>query len=133
MDISRNELFEHLKICPKCRQDLKDWKVTYGILRAKAYNQKPEVKIRLQELLDLSSYHIAKGGNKIIIDVKWEIGSAAGKVYKLLEANGEMPISVIIEKTGLKEYHVQQAIGWLAGQEKIIITKDDKAAYASLR
>lgn len=132
IDIPQTELFEHLAKCRSCQDDLRNWRATYATMRAKEYDSRPEVKQKNEAFIKKLVYE-TKETKRTPIDAKWEIGSAAGKIYNLLKANGEMPIPVICQKTGLKEYHIQQAIGWLAGQEKILLTRDDKTAYASLR
>jgi hypothetical protein len=130
MAISRDELFNHLRTCAKCRQDLFDWQDTYAVMRTEAHFAQPETKKRYAELLEKIK---GKVGEKKPIDTKWEIGSAAGTIYRVLKENGEMPIPLLIKKTGLKEYHVQQGIGWLAGQEKIQMSRDEHTAYVTLQ
>ena len=68
-----------------------------------------------------------------LIDTKLVIGSAAGRLYNILKENGKVAIPTIIQKTGLKEYYVHQAIGWLACQEKVRLSKDAKTAYVALQ
>jgi len=137
MDISFEELLNHLKECAACRKDLADWKSTYAALRTEAYHKTPEAKRRYQELLEkIKTLPVSPShppSPRTTIDTRWEIGSVAGKIYNILKENGEMPIPLLIQKSGLKEYHVQQGIGWLAGQEKILMSRDEHTAYVALR
>lgn len=52
MDITYDELFNHLRECVECRKDLANWQTTYAALRTDAYHKTPEAKKRMQELLD---------------------------------------------------------------------------------
>ncbi|MFH1226733.1 MAG: winged helix-turn-helix domain-containing protein [Planctomycetota bacterium] len=137
MNISDDELFNHLRQCKKCREHLYDWQNTYAAMRTKEYFSRPETKKKMADMIEnvkkevLSATSIPTNKKKLV-DVKWEIGSAAGKIYNILKESGELPIPALVAKTGLKEYHVQQAVGWLAGQEKILLHRDDKTAYVSL-
>jgi hypothetical protein len=125
----QEKLFDHLRKCAPCRQELYDWEKTYGVMVTKQHFAEPETKKRCEELIAKIK---AQVGARKIIDLKWEIGSAAGKVYRTLKDHGEISLPMLKEKTGLKEYHLQQAIGWLAGQEKISMSKDDQTAYVAL-
>jgi len=130
MDITKEELIDHLRACAKCRSDLKNWQATYAVMRAKEYDSRPEVKARMESFIkELVNQPIP--GEKPI-DVKWELGSAAGKIYRVLEENGKVSIAVIKEKTGLKDYHLHQGIGWLAAQGKIQMSRDEHTAYVFL-
>jgi hypothetical protein len=138
MGMTKDELFEHLKGCKNCRRDLTEWQDTYTVMRMESFSKTPEGKAKMQQDLAKLKERMKREslptpiGKEIPIDVKWEIGSAAGKVYDLLKTKGKLSIPVIVKYTGLKEYNVQQGIGWLAGQEKILLSRDDKTAYASL-
>jgi len=125
----QEKLFEHLRKCARCREEFFAWEETYGAMVAKEHHAKPETKKRYAELMKKLK---AKAGEKKPIDGKCEIGSAAGKIYDCLKANGEMPLPVLKEKTGLKDYYLNQAIGWLVCQEKILMSKDELTAYAQL-
>lgn len=47
----KGELFNHLRTCPNCRADLKDWQATHSVMRAEAYDSKPEVKARSEAFI----------------------------------------------------------------------------------
>jgi hypothetical protein len=132
IDIPQSELFEHLARCQSCQGDLRNWQATYGMMRAREYDSRPEVKQKSQTFIKELVYQ-GKQIEKTQLDFKWGAGLAAGEVYRLLKANGELSIPAICQRTGLKEYNVQQAIGWLAKEEKIQGNKDHKTAYVSLQ
>ena len=46
------ELYAHLKDCPKCLDELKDWQEVSATMRTEAYHQTPEAGKRYQELLE---------------------------------------------------------------------------------
>jgi len=52
-----------------------------------------------------------------------DIGTNAGKVWKFLKEKGPNPISNVGRGVGLKRTSLDQAIGWLAREDKIQITK----------
>ena len=132
IDIPQTELFEHLAKCRSCQDDLRNWRATYATMRAKEYDSRPEVKQKNEAFIKELVYQ-NNGTKRTPIDFKWDAGSAAGKVYNALKGNGELPIPVLVQKTGLKEYNIHQAIGWLAKEGKIQGNKDDKTAYIRLR
>jgi hypothetical protein len=48
------------------------------------------------------------------------VGLAAGDVYRFLAANGPASVSQLKKGTGHKDAIVNQAIGWLAREDKIV-------------
>ncbi len=48
------------------------------------------------------------------------IGENAGKVWRLLNSQGEVNVSSIAEKTQIKIQDAYSALGWLAREDKII-------------
>ncbi len=48
-----------------------------------------------------------------------EIGNAAGEVWRLLDAEGDLSIADIQKKLNLPEYLLYLAIGWLCREGKI--------------
>jgi hypothetical protein len=145
-------LFEHLRKCDQCRAELWNWKEVLAMMKTKSAMAKPEHQKKINELIkrlheetDKSADSPANSGKMPVasetqlaknnITTKWEIGSAAGKIYNCLKANGPaMPIPLIREKTGLWDFPFYEAVGWLAKEEKVTLTKDKdgKPAYASL-
>jgi hypothetical protein len=65
--------------------------------------------------------------------MKHGIGLAAGKVWAYLNENGETPTSAIAGKTALTATEVQRAIGWLAREDKIEISKAKRTETIRLR
>lgn len=51
--------------------------------------------------------------------MKEKIGWTAGQVWETLKANGEMNISQLPKKMKEKSIVIQQALGWLARENKI--------------
>jgi len=66
-------------------------------------------------------------------DAKWEIESAAGKIYEVLKGKGKIPYPFIRQKTDLRGFPFYEAIGWLAREEKVIIHKDKTTYSAEVR
>ena len=56
-----------------------------------------------------------------------DIGFAAGEVYRFLEANGPATVAQLKKAVGRKDAVVNQAIGWLAREDKIVREKSRKA------
>ena len=48
-----------------------------------------------------------------------EIGFAAGDVYQHLGSNGSATVAQLKKVTGRKDAEINQAIGWLAREDKI--------------
>lgn len=51
------------------------------------------------------------------------IGTAAGKVWEYLAANGETTTAQLVKKIDEPRDVVQRAIGWLAREDKLVIEK----------
>jgi len=52
-----------------------------------------------------------------------QIGENAGKIWKLLESNGEVDVSSITKMAQIKTQDAYSALGWLARENKIIPNK----------
>lgn len=61
------------------------------------------------------------------------IGHAAGKVWEVLEKNGKMNISQISKAINEKPATVNQAIGWLAREDKIKFEIKGASSLISLK
>ncbi|MFH1230365.1 MAG: winged helix-turn-helix domain-containing protein [Planctomycetota bacterium] len=130
----KDALEQHLKGCSVCQKALKGFIEvdTFAAATRQPSKQFQEKMADLRQRAQKGTPPLQPGQK---IDVKWEIDSAAGKIYNCLKANGPaMPIPLIREKTELFNYPFYEAMGWLAGQEKITFTKDKngKPDYASL-
>ena len=65
--------------------------------------------------------------------LKAVIGETAGQVYKVLGANnGKVTLNDLTAKVRADTNIVQQAIGWLAREDKIELTRQGKRTYISL-
>ena len=133
MPISKDELFEHLRNCVKCRADLVDWQDTYASWRTEATVSQPEAKKRMDVLIE--QFKSSAQVEKAPTDVKVEIDSAAGKIQKVLKTHGETPIQELRQKTGLVDYPFYEAMSWLVMNDKAVYTKDqdNRPSYVSPR
>lgn len=125
------ELYNHLRNCPKCLDELTDWQETYAVMRTEAYHKTPEAKQRYEELLEKIKHLPAEQST----DVKVEIDTAAGKIQKVLKTHGQTPILELRQKTGLVDYPFYEAISWLVMNDKAVYTKgqDNRPCYVSPR
>ena len=130
MDISKAELVNHLKSCSNCREDLQDWENTYAALRTKEHCSRPEIKAKMDAFIKEVTSHPVTG--KEYIDLKTEIGTAAGRIWDYLAKTGETRIKDLYKKTKLPDYIVHEAIGWLAKEEKLTKSRDKQDIYVSI-
>jgi DNA-binding transcriptional regulator GbsR (MarR family) len=65
--------------------------------------------------------------------IEQDIGEAAGKIWKALNAKGPMSISGIAKATGLSTQAINQGIGWLAREEKLASQKKGKNTLLCLK
>jgi hypothetical protein len=61
------------------------------------------------------------------------IGQTAGAVWHTLEAKGPMSIAKLLKTVGGNKEVAQQAIGWLAREDKIVITEVKRTKTIALR
>lgn len=61
--------------------------------------------------------------------LKIEIGKTAGLVWKQLAKNGKSSLSDLITQTKTNQEMLNQAIGWLARENKIHINQEAKNTY----
>jgi hypothetical protein len=62
-----------------------------------------------------------------------EIGTMAGAIWKTLEANGEMTLTKLKKELKAKSPLFDWAIGWLAREDKIILTTEKRTTRVSLK
>ncbi len=62
-----------------------------------------------------------------------QIGTAAGEVYRYLNDKGQATVSELRRELPLGAGRVDQAIGWLAREKKILFAKDKRSTIVSLR
>lgn len=164
--IPKEELFNHLRKCPNCREDLKDWQATYSVMRAEAYDARPEVKARSKAFIKklasqplpaqtqqstgfptgkVAAWQVPRtrpndrpvGQVKLIpgekvLDNEAEIGSVAGKLWHYLAQNGKVKMNEIRHKVKLPNTKVALALGWLAKENKVCLTKKRKTTFVYL-
>lgn len=135
LNVPETELFEHLRTCADCRADLKNWKATYALMRAKTHDAKPESKQRLEELLAKANpktlpCQMLKTGQ--VVSLKEAVGTPSGIVWNCIAKHGVVKLSDLPELTKLDAATAYGGYGWLAHQEKLIIIKDKKDKYLCL-
>jgi len=141
MNIPEAELFNHLAKCKSCQGDFRNWRVTHAMMCAKEYDSRPEIKEKNEAFIKNLVYgEPAKAGkpvssqslpgNRIPINAKWEIKSAAERIYLCLKENGKTPIPVLRKKTELFDFPFYEALGALADQGRAILHKD-KTTYSA--
>lgn len=64
--------------------------------------------------------------------LKTEIGKTAGLLWKHLAKNGKSSLLILQTQTKTNPEMLNQAIGWLARENKIHINKDTKNTYVWL-
>lgn len=63
---------------------------------------------------------------------KAQIGENAGVIWRKLESKGKLNLEELQEETGLELVGVLTALGWLARENKISISKDKGVTSISL-
>jgi hypothetical protein len=56
-----------------------------------------------------------------------EIGTTAGAIWKALNANGELSLPSLKQQLDAKSPVFDWAVGWLAREDKVIITRHQKS------
>lgn len=64
--------------------------------------------------------------------MRTEIGEAAGKVWAYLDAHGQASVAKLKTGTKLPDDLLNQAIGWLAREEKIVVQRKGRTISVSL-
>lgn len=63
----------------------------------------------------------------------YAIGQTAGKVYQILEKDGQKTLSTLQKEAGVSDAALfNQALGWLAREEKIQMYKEGRGTKVSL-
>ena len=62
-----------------------------------------------------------------------EIGSAAGKIWHTLDAKGELSLTHLRREVNWKTPIFDWAIGWLAREDKIVITEERRSFCIRLK
>ncbi|MEA3500752.1 MAG: winged helix-turn-helix domain-containing protein [Candidatus Marinimicrobia bacterium] len=61
------------------------------------------------------------------------IGTIAGKVWKMLSSNGKMTVTGLTKKTSEKKDQILMALGWLSKEDKLDVTKKGNITYYNLK
>jgi len=64
--------------------------------------------------------------------MKEKIGSDAGLVWKVLDAQGEKSVKELKKATKLVDKEIYAAIGWLAREEKLVFKQEEEDLFLSL-
>jgi len=62
-----------------------------------------------------------------------EIGTMAGAIWHTLEANGEMTLNKLKNELKAKSPLFDWAIGWLAREDKIMLTREERSTRICLK
>jgi hypothetical protein len=62
-----------------------------------------------------------------------EIGAAAGAIWSALDANGEMTLAKLKKEVNAEGALFDWAIGWLAREDKIELTRDKRSILVWLK
>ncbi len=65
--------------------------------------------------------------------MKNQIGLDAGKVWEQLKAEGDMTTGALKKAVGLTPFALFAAIGWLAREDNIIVTRTGSQIKVSLK
>lgn len=68
-----------------------------------------------------------------VLEMGAEIGNAAGAIWRVLADKGPMPLTQLKRQAGITEQLLLMAIGWLAREDKLAITKDRRTLRVGLR
>ena len=61
------------------------------------------------------------------------IGKVAGEIWHILEANGEMTLAKLKKEVKAEAPLFDWAIGWLAREDKIVISQEKRSYLVSLK
>jgi Winged helix-turn-helix domain (DUF2582) len=62
-----------------------------------------------------------------------EIGTTAGAIWHMLEANGEMTLTKLKKELNAASPTFDWAIGWLAREDKIMLTTEKRTTRVCLK
>jgi len=139
LGMPQEELFAHLRECKQCLNELIDWQDKYALMRTEAYHAKPENEEKMKKMFENlkkqvfgvnTTCTVSKG--ETLINTEWEIGSAAGTIYRYVEVKGKSSTIQIIRDTNLNLSLMDQGIGWLAHEKKICVSYADNLKYIYL-
>ncbi len=156
MPISKEELFNHLRKCPDCQEDMKEWQATYSVMRAEAYDSRPEVKARSKAFIKklvsqplpaqtqpssgfptgkVAAWQVPRIkpiSGEVLLNHDEYIGNAAVKVWHYLYGNGKIKVNDLEQKVELPAPVLNQALGWLARGNQIHRTQVKESIFVYL-
>jgi hypothetical protein len=65
--------------------------------------------------------------------MEWEIGDAAGTVWRYLEEHGPTSVPALRQGTKLTEQSLLMALGWLAREGNVDLSRDRRSLRAALK
>ncbi|HOK40699.1 MAG TPA: winged helix-turn-helix domain-containing protein [bacterium] len=103
---------------------------TYSAVRNKLeslgfYDNNKNVSIKKEKIKEEKIELPAEPIEIVLDDIK-QIGNNAGIIWRYLNANPEQPTSNILKETGLSLKQICLALGWLARENKLIVSEDNK-------
>ncbi len=67
------------------------------------------------------------------MDIKEEVGETAGKVWQLLSRDGPQTLAQAKKKLNVESELLNLAIGWLAREDKVDVSRDKKDIRVQLK
>lgn len=67
------------------------------------------------------------------MDIKEEVGETAGKVWQLLSRDGPQTLAQATKKLDVPSELLNFAIGWLAREDKVDVSRDKKEVRVQLK
>ena len=62
-----------------------------------------------------------------------EIGTSAGAIWQALTSNGELSLTQLKRQVEAKSPVFDWAIGWLSGEDKVVITREEHSFRLRLK
>lgn len=139
MDITKEELFSHLKSCKECRKDLTQWQDTMTVMKMDAFSKSPEGKAKMNsdfEKLKAKLAQVPSAGQSSDagkrIDTAGKYGTTSGIIWQYLGKHGKSGVTKISEDLNIDIDTVKYATGWLLGQEKLCMSQQSGEDYVWL-
>lgn len=61
------------------------------------------------------------------------MGMAAGELWQFLNTNGQSSVAKVMKESELDTKSLQRAIGWLAKEDKLLVTTKGRTELLSLK
>lgn len=137
IDVPEDELFNHLRQCKQCRDEISNWQDFNAVLSTDQYHSRPEVIEKWNRFIRAMTnqperFADVKPGEKVILDDNKDIGKSAGMLWNMLGKYGKTPVIQLPFKAGLTFDIAYGAMGWLAKEKKIHRIIEEKNIYVDL-